>query len=72
MALGRMDQYLYPFYKADIEDGRITEAQAVELLENVFIKLQEDTVNICIGGQDRDGKCQLNDLSRCILRAVGN
>ena len=72
MALGRMDQYLYPFYKADIEDGRITEAQAVELLENVFIKLQEDTVNICIGGQDRDGKCQLNDLSRCILRAVSN
>lgn len=34
---GRMDQYLYPFYKADIEKGRITEETALELLENLWL-----------------------------------
>lgn len=72
MAIGRMDQFLYPFYKADIDAGRITDEGVIELLENVFIRLQGDVVNICIGGRDKDGVCQLNDLSRCILRAVGN
>jgi len=70
MALGRLDQYLYPFYKADIESGALTDERAIELLENVFIRLQGDTVNICIGGQNVDGDCQINGLSRCILRAV--
>jgi len=72
MALGRMDQYLYPFYRADLESGEITEAEAVTLLENVFIRLQNDVVNICIGGQDETGTCQVNPLSWAILKAVGN
>lgn len=72
MALGRLDQYLYPFYQADTERGVLTDERAIELLENVFIKLMESTVNICIGGQDIEGHCQINGLSRCILRAVRN
>ena len=72
MALGRMDQYLYPLYRSDIESGRITDEVVVELLENVFIRLQDDIVNICIGGQNKYGECEVNPLSRCILRAVGN
>lgn len=72
MALGRLDQYLYPFYKADIQSGKITDEFVMALLENVFIKLQSDTVNICIGGKDEDGKCEINGLSRCILQAVKN
>ena len=72
MAFGRMDQYLYPFYKADIEKGSITNEQVIELLENVFIKLQDDIVNICIGGQNMSGECEINPLSYCILKAVGN
>ena len=70
MALGRMDQYLYPFYQADIDAGRITNEQVIELLENVFIRLQGDIVNICIGGKNVKGECEVNELSRCILRAV--
>ena len=70
MALGRLDQYLYPFYKADVEAGRLTDAQVIEYLENVFIKLKGDIINICIGGQDVNGNCEVNELSRCILRAV--
>ena len=72
MALGRMDQYLYPFYKSDIEKGIITDDEVVELLENVFIRLQNDIVNICIGGQNINRECEINNLSFCILRAVGN
>ena len=72
MALGRIDQYLYPFYKADIESGAITDERVTELLENAFIKLQKDIVNICIGGKDVAGNCQINGLSWCVLRAVGN
>jgi len=72
MALGRLDQYLYPFYKRDMEAGITTDEAVVELLENVFIKLQKDIVNICIGGQNIQGECEINGLSHCILRAVGN
>ena len=72
MALGRLDQYLYPFYQADIEKGITTDEQVVELLENVFIKFQDDIVNICIGGQNKNRECEINPLSYCILKAVGN
>lgn len=72
MALGRLDQYLYPFYENDIKNGFITDEQVVELLENVFIKLKDDIVNICIGGQNINGKCEINSLSYSILKAVGN
>lgn len=70
MAFGRMDQYLYRFYKADIDQGILTDNTVIELLENIFIRLQDDVVNICIGGQNTRGECEVNQLSRCILRAV--
>ncbi|MGN1009063.1 MAG: pyruvate formate lyase family protein, partial [Butyricicoccus sp.] len=38
---GRMDQYLYPFYKADLEAGRITPDEAQELLDCLWIKFSE-------------------------------
>ena len=72
MALGRLDQYLYPFYKADIESGAINDDRVIELFENVFIKLQNDIINICIGGQNKYGECEVNPLSLCILKAVRN
>jgi pyruvate-formate lyase len=36
-----MDQYLYPFYKADIEAGRLTEEEAQELLDCLWVKFSE-------------------------------
>ena len=38
---GRMDQYLYPFYKADLEAGRITPDEAQELLDCLWVKFSE-------------------------------
>lgn len=34
---GRFDQYMYPYYKADMESGRLTKEEALELLEEFFI-----------------------------------
>ena len=76
MALGRIDQYLYPFYQADVAAGRLTPQRAQELLENTFIKIYErrvclgddDVVNICIGGTSLDGSNDGNALSYiCLL-----
>lgn len=39
--LGRIDQYLYPYYQADIEAGRLTPEDAQELLDCTWIKLAE-------------------------------
>ncbi|MDR1611677.1 MAG: glycyl radical protein [Planctomycetota bacterium] len=39
LSLGRLDQYLYPFYLRDRAAGRIGDEQALELLECLWIKL---------------------------------
>ena len=79
MAFGRMDQYLYPFYVADIEAGRTTEEEAICDLASVFIKIGErrtffggdDVSNIAIGGvRPEDGSDATNALSYHILEAV--
>lgn len=38
LSFGRFDQYLYPYYKADLDGGRISEDEALELLCNLWIK----------------------------------
>ncbi len=35
---GKLDKHLYPFYKKDIENGRLTKDKAKELLENLWVK----------------------------------
>ncbi len=37
-AAGRFDQYMYPYYKKDIAEGRITDEQVLELLEILRLK----------------------------------
>ena len=41
ISLGRFDQYLYPFYKRDLQSGTITREQGLELIEAFFIKTNE-------------------------------
>ncbi|MEE8469780.1 MAG: formate C-acetyltransferase/glycerol dehydratase family glycyl radical enzyme, partial [Dehalococcoidia bacterium] len=38
-ALGRVDQYLYPFYRRDVEERMLTREEAQELLEELQLKL---------------------------------
>ncbi len=38
---GRFDQYMYPFYKKDIDAGKITMEQAQELIDCIWVKLND-------------------------------
>jgi pyruvate formate-lyase/glycerol dehydratase family glycyl radical enzyme len=46
---GRFDQFMYPFYRADREDGRITDDEVLELLECLRIKVMQ--LNFVGGGK---------------------
>lgn len=41
IAIGRLDQYLDPFYQADLQAGRLTPAEAQEVIDAFWIKLDE-------------------------------
>ncbi len=76
---GRMDQYLFPFYRDDIESGRVTREGAGELLAEFFISMNRDAdlypgiqqgdngQSIVLGGCLRDGSSAINDLTYLIL-----
>jgi pyruvate formate-lyase/glycerol dehydratase family glycyl radical enzyme len=68
-SLGRLDQYLWPFYRADTESGRLTEDEARELLACFWVKmwLPYDVQNAMIGGVRPDGADGTNHLSYLIL-----
>ncbi|MBQ4324049.1 MAG: pyruvate formate lyase family protein, partial [Clostridia bacterium] len=72
---GRVDQYLYPYYEADVKAGRLTYDDAVELFA-CFLLLPEAYIlpNVAldsmIGGTDANGESQVNDLSYLMLDAT--
>lgn len=41
MSIGRVDQYMYPYYKADLEAGRMTDYEAFDLAGCMLIKMSE-------------------------------
>ena len=73
---GRVDQYLYPFYKQDLEAGRITRDQALEAIMEYYLKLATNIYfgpnNVTIGGLDRKGENAVNEVSRLFLEAHWN
>lgn len=81
--LGRIDQYLYPYYDADIRAGLLTEETALEELEEFFIACNRDSdlyigvqqgdngQSVMLGGVTPDGKDAFNDLSRLCIKACG-
>lgn len=74
MAFGRMDQFLWPYYLRDTQQGRLTREDATDLLACTLYKIADvghyDTCNIAIGGILPDGTGGVNELSYCILEAV--
>ncbi|HML36498.1 MAG TPA: formate C-acetyltransferase/glycerol dehydratase family glycyl radical enzyme [Bacillota bacterium] len=40
---GRVDQLFFPYYRKDVQDGRLTEDQALELIECLYLKFAENT-----------------------------
>ena len=72
MAFGRLDQYLYPFYQADLAAGRITDNEVQDLFDHFFAKItvDEDVQNIALGGvRPEDASDATNALSYMILEA---
>jgi len=41
MSIGRVDQYMYPFYRADIDSGRMTDYEAFDLAGCMLVKMSE-------------------------------
>lgn len=41
MSIGRVDQYMYPFFRADLDAGRLTEYEAFDLAGCMLIKMSE-------------------------------
>lgn len=41
VTIGRFDQYIYPYYRKDIDEGRLSQAEAQELLEAFWVKTNE-------------------------------
>ncbi len=50
---GRFDQYMYPYYKKDMDEGKITREQAQELLDCIWVKLND--INKCRDAASADG-----------------
>ena len=50
---GRFDQYMYPYYKADLDSGKITRESAQELLDCIWVKLND--LNKCRDAASAEG-----------------
>ena len=76
-ALGRMDQYLLPYYENDLDEGRLTKEDAQELLDCYILKLnyvatgnQSTSGSIGIGGYKADGNDATNELTYMFLESM--
>lgn len=79
--LGRFDQYMYPYYIKDINEGVLTKEEAFDLLEEFFLMCNKDSdlypgmqqgdngQSIVLGGRDIQGKYLFNELSEMCLKA---
>ncbi|WP_251389619.1 glycyl radical protein [Mediterraneibacter agrestimuris] len=50
---GRFDQYMYPYYKKDMENGRLTREFAQELMDCIWVKLND--LNKCRDAASAEG-----------------
>jgi formate C-acetyltransferase len=82
VGLGRIDQYLCRYLKADLEAGRLNLTAAEELLAEFFISLNKDSdlypgvqqgdngQTIMLGGKTKDGADGVNELTEMALRVA--
>lgn len=82
--VGRLDKYMYPYLKADMEKGLYTRETALELVEDFFLSFNKDSdlypgvqqgdngQSVVLGGVDENGEEVFNLLSELCLEASGN
>lgn len=69
---GRVDQFLLPYYSADIQNGRLTREEAQEWIDCFrLIALgymhPDASVNVMVGGRDPQGNLVENELTELFL-----
>lgn len=81
-SIGTLDRYLYPFYKRDTAEGYLTDEEAAEYLQELFLMLQAATPHtsanftrggeshFCVGGYLPNGEDGFSELSRLIVEAM--
>jgi formate C-acetyltransferase len=72
---GCLDRWLIDHYHRDVEEGRLTPARALELLECLFVEMnaslpRDGILPLAIGGLGADGEGAENELTSLCLRAV--
>ncbi|MBR3963955.1 MAG: hypothetical protein IKJ80_00930 [Clostridia bacterium] len=71
---GRPDNYLYPFYKRDIEAGITTDDEVFMLIEDLYFKHNNIygswPAAIMVGGRKRNGESNWNELSYMFVKAI--
>jgi pyruvate formate-lyase/glycerol dehydratase family glycyl radical enzyme len=73
LSLGRVDQYLYPYYQRDLAAGMLTRAEASELIDAFWVKLngiKRGFQHVALGGCGSDGAYAANDLTYFCLQAT--
>jgi len=72
---GHLDRTLRPFYESDLRNGRITRGEALELIECLYLLLNEFipdglAIAVMVGGRDASGRDVTNELSFLCLEAL--
>lgn len=72
LSLGRIDQYLYPFYRGDLDRG-VPEEHLTAAVTDFFLKLNrygDASGALNLGGVDAQGHDLFNDLTRLFIRVA--
>ncbi|MBR3456943.1 MAG: hypothetical protein IKH16_02135 [Selenomonadaceae bacterium] len=71
---GRMDQYLYPYWKGDLEAGRLSEQEAGDLLREFLASISRggEIPAVTLGGCHPDGRHAFNGMTRKILELAAD
>ncbi|MGI6576865.1 MAG: pyruvate formate lyase family protein [Eubacteriales bacterium] len=74
LSFAKFDQYMYPFYKRDIELGRITFEQARDLVCMLYLKCNEPKMrtvqSMALGGLNAKGESTANEFTKVCLAAA--
>lgn len=54
-SMSRFDQYMNPFYEKDIKEGRITRDEALELIQNMWVKCSDYVMPRSANGAEFEG-----------------